>query len=105
MRLTKYITLILLLLFVNACAIGPNSGLLYTGIKYPGEINPSNNVSSTKSAKGCNTSILALIAWGNSGAGSIAKENNITKIATIDYETTTVLTFIYRDHCTIISGE
>ncbi|WP_425460800.1 TRL-like family protein [Leptospira langatensis] len=90
--------------FTN-CANGPVGGFLFTGTTFPGEFNTLNNVSPTKKAEGCTRSVLGLITWGDSGAGQIALENGITKIATIDHSTMSVLTLVYRDYCTIVAGE
>ncbi|TGJ99788.1 TRL-like family protein [Leptospira semungkisensis] len=90
--------------FMN-CANGPVGGFIYTGTEFPGEFNTLNNVASTKKAEGCTKSVLGLFTWGDSGVGQIALANKITKIATIDHSTMSVLTLVYRDYCTIVTGE
>lgn len=97
-------------IFFQNCATGPTHGILYTNTKFPGEFNPANDVRVTKTAEGCNHQILTLFTIGDSGAGTIAKENGIERIATIDHSTITVLDFfglvsVYRSYCTIVSGD
>jgi hypothetical protein len=101
LRVLLFITAILL----ANCATGPTMGALFTSINFPGEINPENNVKSTKSAKGCQYSILGLIGFGDAGAGSIASKNEIIKVATIDHSSLSILGITFRNYCTIVSGE
>jgi hypothetical protein len=99
------IILLLALVFSN-CAIGPTHGLfLFSANTFPGEYNPANDVKSVKTAEGCQHSILYLIAFGDAGAGSIAKNNKILRIASIDHSTISVFSVLYRSYCTIVTGE
>ncbi|MBK8395098.1 MAG: TRL-like family protein [Leptospiraceae bacterium] len=102
----KTLLILLFLLFSSNCAIGPTHGLfLFTSTKFPGEYNPANDVQAVKSAEGCSHSILYLFGFGNSGAGQIAKDNKILRIATIDHSTFSIFSIVYRNYCTIVSGE
>lgn len=102
----KKIVILIAILFLSNCAIGPTHGLfLFTSTKFPGEYNPANDVKSAKTAEGCSHSILYLIGFGNSGAGQIAKSNNISRIATIDHSTFSLFSVIYRNYCTIVTEE
>lgn len=102
----KIILLSLFILSLTNCAIGPTNGLLFTSTNFPGEINPANDVPVTKKADGCQHQILYLFAFGEAGAGSVASNNGIKRIATIDHSTTSVFAgLLYQNYCTIVSGE
>jgi TRL-like protein family len=83
----KLVILILIFFLFTRCAIGPTSGFIYTKNAFPGEFNSNNNVSVNKRAIDCQKSIFAIVAWGQAGAGRIAFENKIQRIATIDHST------------------
>ncbi|MCG6139151.1 TRL-like family protein [Leptospira mtsangambouensis] len=97
-------SLLSVFLFAN-CAIGPTHGLLFSSTKFAGTFNPENNVKSSKEGKGCQFTILYLFSVGDAGAGSVANKNGISKIATIDHSSLSVLTGLFRNYCTIVSGE
>jgi len=101
----KIISLLFLFFLVLNCAIGPTHGGLFTSTKFAGDYNRSNDVLGTKTAKGCQSNILNLFAIGDSSVGALAQNNNITKISTIDHSTMSILTLVYANHCTIITGE
>ncbi|MBM9549240.1 TRL-like family protein [Leptospira sp. 201903074] len=99
-----FISLLSVFLFAN-CAIGPTHGFLFTSTKFAGTFNPENNVKAAKEGTGCQFTILYLFSVGDAGAGSVANKNGITKIATIDHSSLSVLTGLFRNYCTIVSGE
>lgn len=86
-------------------ANGPVHGNLVTVTSFAGEVNPYNDVEELKEAKGCQTNVLLLVNIGDAGAGQIAKENGISRIASIDYSSISVLTIIFNRFCTIVRGE
>ena len=88
-----------------SCATGPASGVLFSSVKFAGAVNASNEVSADVSAEGCQHQILMLFAAGDAGAGQIAKENNIRRIATVDHSALNVLSFLYRNYCTVVTVE
>ncbi|RHX84434.1 TRL domain-containing protein [Leptospira stimsonii] len=92
-------------LFLSNCATGPVGGLLFTNTTFPGEINTSNSVPVVKKAEGCAHTVLYYVSWGKASAGRIAFENKISRIATIDHSTISVLGALYKNYCTIVSGE
>ncbi|TGK31510.1 TRL-like family protein [Leptospira gomenensis] len=94
----------LCLLFSN-CASGPVSGFIFTKTSFAGEFNASNDVDSVKKGEGCVHNVLHLFSWGKASAGRIAMENKIVKIATIDHSSISALGFVYKNYCTIVSGE
>ena len=96
--------LVTILLSLSNCASGPVGGWLYSDIKYPGTTN-SVDIKSTAQAEGCTYNVLALFGFGDSGAGQIAKNNKISRIATIDYHSENYLAFLFRKQCTIVTGE
>ena len=102
-----YIILLLMsvILGYSSCAVGPVNGYIFTSNKFAGSFNPANNVKSAKTAKGCQHLILGLFAFGDAGAGAVAKKAGIQKIATIDHSTTNVFQVLYSSYCTIVSGE
>ncbi|EMJ91657.1 TRL-like family protein [Leptospira alstonii] len=91
--------------FLSNCAIGPQQGLLVTNTTFPGEINRSNNIPTSKKAEGCTHSVLGWVTWGDAAAGQIALDHKISRIANIDHSTFSVLGYVYRNYCTIVSGE
>ncbi|WCL51109.1 TRL-like family protein [Leptospira sp. GIMC2001] len=104
-KIIKISSLILMLFTLNQCATGPVHGFLFTSNKFAGEFNTNNDVKVTKTGKGCSHSILGLFGFGKSGAGNVAHTNNITRIATVDHSTFSILTMVYQNYCTIVSGE
>jgi|JI8StandDraft_1071087.scaffolds.fasta_scaffold41812_4 hypothetical protein len=102
----KSILLILITLFlsISNCASGPVGGWLYSDIKYPGTTNGA-DIKSTAQAEGCMYNVLLLFGFGDSGAGKIAKDNKISRIATIDYHSANYLAILFRKQCTIVTGE
>lgn len=99
-----FISLLSVFLFAN-CAIGPTHGGLFTSTKFAGTFNAENNVKVSKEGKGCIWTVLYIFSVGDAGAGSVANKNGISKIATIDHSSLSVLTGLFRNYCTIVSGE
>lgn len=104
MKTSIYFILVLSLLFGN-CMIGPVDGVIFTKTEFAGEFNLNNDVKATKTGTGCQKSFVGLVSLGDSGAGSVAKQNGIKKIATIDHTTMTILIGLYREYCTVVYGE
>ncbi len=95
----------LLLASGAGCAIGPVNGVLVTVNQFAGEFNPANDVAFAKEATGCQHLILGLVSFGTAGAGSIAKQAGIKRIAIIDHSTINVLQIVYSRYCTTVVGE
>jgi hypothetical protein len=104
-KLIKISILSMILFTMSQCATGPVHGFLFTSTKFAGEFNQANDVKVTKSGEGCTHSILGILGFGNSGAGNVAMKNQISRIATVDHSTFSVLTLLYQNYCTIVSGE
>ncbi|AXR69436.1 TRL-like family protein [Leptospira mayottensis] len=92
-------------ILLSNCATGPVQGFIVTVTTFPGEINRSNEVPTAKKVEGCAHNVLNLVTWGDAAAGQIALDNKISRIATIDHSTFSVLGLIYNNYCTIVSGE
>jgi hypothetical protein len=105
MRDSFYCVFFMVVLSFGNCAIGPTHGFIWTDTRFPGEFNTENNIQSKKFGKGCLVNILGLVSFGNAGAGRVARENGISKIASIDHSFTGVLYPIYGRYCTIVGGE
>jgi hypothetical protein len=104
----KYFHLIFVIalsLSISHCAFGPTHGVIWTETKFPGEFNTENTIVAKRFGKGCLTSVLGLISLGDAGAGSVARENGISRIATIDHSFTALLFPLYGRYCTIVGGE
>lgn len=102
----KIMNLLLVFIFfmLCSCAVGPVSGLLFTSNKFAGEINTTNMVPPFVSATACQHSFLGLVSFGNAGAGEIANNKGIQRIATIDYSTFSIMQILYSRYCTIVTG-
>ncbi|EOQ95255.1 TRL-like family protein [Leptospira wolbachii serovar Codice str. CDC] len=104
----RFILLLLCLSTSFTCFYGevykPLPGILYSNVHFDGDFDPENKVKVEKSANGCVQHFLRLYSWGNAGAGSIAKENGISKISYIDHHIVEFL-FIYGKYCTYVHGE
>ncbi len=83
---------------------GPVHGLIFTQTKFPGEINPNNDVPATNKGEGCLHYIFFFFMWGDASAGSIALQNKIKRIATIDHSTMNLFG-VYGNYCTLVKGE
>ena len=88
----------------TSCALGPVNGILFTSNDFPGEFNPKNDVPQTKRGTGCIHQVLGLAAWGSAGAGKIAIDSGIQRIAVIDHSTMSVLSIVYSRYCTTVIG-
>lgn len=87
--------------FLTSCATYLPAGALYTGVKTG--VSANNSVASSKTGKACSTSVLGLVAVGDSSLESAKKAGNITNVATVDYSVENILG-IYGSYCTEVSG-
>ena len=104
-KMLFFIVYFLLFTMQINCAIGPVNGILVTHTKFAGEFNTRNDIIATKSAEKCSHTVMRLFSWGDSTAGATAKSASISRIATIDHGTTSVLGFFYQNYCTIVTGD
>lgn len=89
-------------LTVVGCAYAPVNGAI-TVAKWDGAVsNPE--VKAVNKGESCAQSILGIAAFGDASIETAKKNGNITKVASIDHETTNILYF-YGQYCTIVTGE
>ena len=81
----------------------PYPGLIYSKYNIPGNFSLDNKITANRKAKSCIKMILGLAAFGEAGAGKIAKDNQMEKIAWVDHEFMNVF-LIYTRYCTIVYG-
>ena len=84
-------------------ALATPLGLLYSDVKEP--VAASSLGSYTKTASGTNTSILALVGFGDSSIEKVAQNAGITKIKYIDKHTFSLPLFIYMTETFTIYGD
>ena len=90
---------------LGSCATGPQPirGIIFTNVAGPNQAIAS-NVPLKKRGESCARTLLAVWTWGDASI-STAKENGaITAIGTIDYNTLAVLSFVYSQTCTVVTG-
>ena len=91
------------LFVLSGCVTSPLAGGLYTDVKWDGSVaNPT--VTAQKIGTACATGILGLVATGDASIEAAKRNGNITKVATVDRNSTGIA-FFYAEYCTIVSGE
>lgn len=84
-------------------------GVIYHDVKAPPESNSLTSIDGarnvTKTGKACAQGVLGLVAWGDASQEAAARNGGIKKIHSADETRVGVLTFIYRQYCTVVSGE
>ncbi|MCM2351200.1 MAG: TRL-like family protein [Bacteriovoracaceae bacterium] len=89
-------------LFLTSCAsTGPTGGLLFHDIKYG--VNSTTHEFVTKKGEACQTSVLGLVGSGDASIDAAKKDGSITKVASIDASSFSVLWF-FNKYCTIVRG-
>ncbi len=100
------IGLLLSTLFIANCAsVGSRmgSGLFYTNVKDYTNVE-FEKVGTSKAGKSCGTNILGLVVTGNTSIDAAKKKGGITKVATVDFEGTSILG-LYSTVCLVVRGE
>lgn len=103
-RLFCLFVLLLAVAFLSGCttmAMAPTTALLTLGVKGPVGSGPATTASKTGTA--CSEGIL-IVAYGDASIETAMKNGRITKISTVDYESSAYLG-IYSKNCTIVKGE
>lgn len=92
------------MLILGGCAIAPfpMPGFLYTDGKGARQ-GVENALMGDKTGQSCATSILGLVATGDTSIAAAMKAGGISKITSIDYSSKSIF-FIYAEHCTIVTG-
>lgn len=84
-------------------------GAIYHDVKAPPEGVPLTPVNGTrtiiKTGRACAHGILGLVAWGDASQEAAAQNGGITKVYAADETRMGVLTLVYREYCTVVSGE
>ena len=104
-----------LLLFVATLALSagcagfgapvvPPTGLVYTSIRAPIDIDSDQTQLGTKRGESSSQSVLGIAAWGDASTRAAAENGGITTIRHADYEFYTVLG-LYSKFTTIVHGD
>lgn len=84
-------------------------GVIYHDVQAPPEgvsLTPVNGTRTIiKTGKSCAYGVLGLVAWGDASQQSAANDGGITKVYAADETRMGVLAFVYREYCTVVSGE
>lgn len=93
---------------VVAAACAP-FGVVYHDVQAPPEGVSLTPVDGTrtivKTGKACAHGILGLVAWGDASQQAAAANGGITKVHAADETRMGVLAIVYREYCTVVSGE
>lgn len=90
---------------LTGCALvgGPvSNGVLLTNLRGPGHA--TTLTEAPKMGTGCSSNILGLIATGDSSIDAAKRSVNITQVASVDYDSFSVLG-IYARFCVIVRGK
>ncbi len=92
------------LLFAGGCAAArsPVTGFLYSDVKANDSVTA--NTAATKVGRATATSILGWVATGDCSLDAAKKQGGITKVAHVDYESTSIIG-IYATTTTVVYGE
>ena len=77
-------------------------GCLYTGVTGP--IAPGVSSKRGKMGKACGQNVLGVIGWGDNSISTAQRSAGIEKIASVDYEYTSILG-VYAKVCTEVRGD
>jgi hypothetical protein len=84
-------------------------GVIYHDVNAPPEGVPLTPVDGTrtiiKTGKACAHGVLGLVAWGDASQQTAALNGGITTVHAADETRMGILTFVYREYCTVVSGE
>ncbi len=84
-------------------------GVIYHDVQAPPEGVPLTPVDGTrtmiKTGKACAHGVLGLVAWGDASQQAAAQNGGITTVHAADETRKGVLGIVYREYCTVVSGE
>lgn len=83
------------------CASNAPVGMLYTGNTLP--LDATSNATGMKTGQACSTSILALIATGDSSIAAAKANGGISQVSSVDWNVSNILG-IYGEYCTVVHG-
>lgn len=91
---------------VTGCATVPSragSGFLYSNVKDYTNVEYI-NLATSKKGVACGNNILGLVVMGDMSIDTAKKKGGITKVATVDFEGTSILG-LYSTVCLVVRGE
>ena len=77
-------------------------GMLYHKYRSLGQVGDAR---AAKEGEACSYSVLWLAAWGDSSLSRAQKQGGISKIASVEYENSAILGFVYHRFCTFVRGK
>jgi hypothetical protein len=84
-------------------------GVIYHDVQAPPEgvpLTPANGTRTIiKTGRACAHGILGLVAWGDASQQAAARDGGISEVYAADETRMGVLAFVYREYCTVVSGE
>ena len=88
-----------------SCVTGPQPirGILFTNVMGPNQAIAS-AVPLKKRGSACSRTILALWTWGDASISAAKTNGEITEIGTVDYDILAILSFVYAQTCTVVTG-
>lgn len=108
MRTLKVLAAVIGFAFVlGGCAAGPGhvpNGFFFTSTKGPGDTG-YRKAKAAKTGQSCGSNILGVVGLGDTSIDSAKKAGGIKKVATVDFETFSVLGAMYTKVCTNVTGD
>jgi hypothetical protein len=93
----------IVLLALGGCALNrAGIGALYMDVTAADTITAQANM---KKGEACATSFLGLVATGDAGIGTAAKNGGIVSVGAVDVKDSAFLFGLYWSHCTIVHGK
>jgi len=99
----KLFELLILAALLTGCATPVPLGVIYTELKQPVAVGDK-PVMGTKTGRAMSTSVLGIVATGDSSITAAARNGGITKISHVDYEVRNILGLI-GEYTTVVYGE
>ena len=84
--------------------VHPPTGLLYTSIRAPIDIDSDETQLGTKQGRSTSSTILGLVAWGDASTRAAAEAGGVTTIRHVDYEYFDILS-VYGTFTTVVYGD
>lgn len=104
MKVAKLAVVLASVVWLSGCATvaTPTPGLLFTSVQGP--VNFGEGTDTAKQGRSCANNILGLFATGNASIEAAKADGDISRVTTVDHQSTTVLG-LYGQFCTIAYGE
>ena len=90
------------LILVSCASLPPTPGILYSDVQYAQQ--STSNQTGNRIGEACSTSILGLVAMGDSTIEAARRNGGITMISSVDRSHKSFLGFGYAKNCTIVRG-